>query len=235
VNRFGNQTKFRSPSIAPIETVYNGRRYRSRHEARWAVGFDADRYAFSKTIPVYTAEYEPQGFNVGGRAYLPDFRLASSNIFGTQWVEVKPPHYLLTPEDSALFRGMATVEGMHGLMLVTGLDTGYLRFPHNGSEPHRIDRPLLHKEAIEVALAARFEHGETPTFEQVVDQGWTKMQAWLDAQDAAADDDWQRCLNDGVCFQCGDELETMFGENGEGGLEAFRVCSACGYLPLGVR
>jgi hypothetical protein len=63
-----------------IETRYNGYRFRSRLEARWAVFFDA------AGIPY---EYEPEGFFVGGWSektpYLPDFRLCNQNL----WVEVK--------------------------------------------------------------------------------------------------------------------------------------------------
>src|SRR5262245_5590747 len=62
--------------IQAIETLYAGCRFRSRLEARWAVAFDhlGSRW-----------EYEPQGFMVRERPYLPDFRLVDS---GT-WIEVK--------------------------------------------------------------------------------------------------------------------------------------------------
>lgn len=59
-----------------IETRYAGCRFRSRLEARWAVFFDHLGIAW---------EYEPQGFVVNGRPYLPDFRLVVSRT----WVEVK--------------------------------------------------------------------------------------------------------------------------------------------------
>ena len=50
-----------------IETVYNGYRFRSRLEARWAVFFDAAGIKY---------EYEPEGFDLGGGLYyLPDFRI----------------------------------------------------------------------------------------------------------------------------------------------------------------
>lgn len=62
-------------SIRAIETTYRGHRFRSRLEARWAVFFDA------LTIPW---EYEPQGYVIDGRPYLPDFRIAAR-----WWVEVK--------------------------------------------------------------------------------------------------------------------------------------------------
>ena len=63
-------------TITAIETSYQGCRFRSRLEARWAVFFDRAGVAW---------QYEPQGFAIGGRPYLPDFLLPDS---GT-WVEVK--------------------------------------------------------------------------------------------------------------------------------------------------
>lgn len=53
--------------IKAIETVYNGHRFRSRLEARWAVFFDAIGIKY---------EYEPEGFSLDyGIQYLPDFAL----------------------------------------------------------------------------------------------------------------------------------------------------------------
>ena len=50
-----------------IETVYNGYRFRSRLEARWAVFFDSLGVKY---------EYEPEGFELPGLGgYLPDFRV----------------------------------------------------------------------------------------------------------------------------------------------------------------
>ena len=62
----------------PIETVYNGYRFRSRTEARWATFFDAVGLPY---------EYEPEGFTLDeGTKYLPDFWLTSLKL----WVEIKP-------------------------------------------------------------------------------------------------------------------------------------------------
>lgn len=63
-------------SIKPIETVYNGYRFRSRLEARWAVFFDAAGIEY---------QYEPEGFDIEGEWYLPDFYLTEMNAY----VEVK--------------------------------------------------------------------------------------------------------------------------------------------------
>lgn len=59
-----------------IETRYAGHRFRSRLEARWAVFFDHLGIRW---------QYEPQGFNIQGRPYLPDFLLPDTQT----WVEVK--------------------------------------------------------------------------------------------------------------------------------------------------
>ena len=69
--------------IKPIETVYNGYRFRSRLEARWAVFFDACKVDW---------EYEPEGYDLGnGMWYLPDFLLhgAEGRGGGDLYVEVK--------------------------------------------------------------------------------------------------------------------------------------------------
>lgn len=65
--------------IKPIETHYKGYRFRSRLEARWAVFFETLGCDW---------EYEPEGFDLHGLWYLPDFRVRYPNgeIY---WFEVK--------------------------------------------------------------------------------------------------------------------------------------------------
>ena len=53
-------------TIKAIETEYKGYRFRSRLEARWAIFFDACGFKW---------DYEPEGYEVDGVKYLPDFRL----------------------------------------------------------------------------------------------------------------------------------------------------------------
>lgn len=64
--------------IKPIETYYNGYRFRSRLEARWAVFFD--------TLGIeYRYEYEgvEKDFGYGTRVrYLPDFYFPKFELFG---------------------------------------------------------------------------------------------------------------------------------------------------------
>jgi hypothetical protein len=56
-----------------IETEYNGYKFRSRLEARWAIFFDALGIKY---------EYEPEGYILpDGSKYLPDFYLPDDNLF----------------------------------------------------------------------------------------------------------------------------------------------------------
>lgn len=64
-------------TLQAIQTHYNGYRFRSRLEARWAVFFDTAGIEY---------QYEPQGFTLcNGKQYLPDFFLPRYDC----WVEVK--------------------------------------------------------------------------------------------------------------------------------------------------
>ena len=65
-------------TIKAIETEYNGYRFRSRLEARWAIFFDAAGIEY---------QYEPEGFEFeDGTKYLPDFYLPWFKCY----VEIKP-------------------------------------------------------------------------------------------------------------------------------------------------
>lgn len=65
-------------SIAPIETVYQGYKFRSKLEARWALFFDLVSVAW---------DYEPDGYDLGALGwYLPDFYLSDFDTF----IEIKP-------------------------------------------------------------------------------------------------------------------------------------------------
>jgi hypothetical protein len=63
--------------MKPIETKYNGLRFRSRLEARWAVFFDRLNLKY---------QYEPEAYVIDGINYLPDFYLPELNLF----IEIKP-------------------------------------------------------------------------------------------------------------------------------------------------
>lgn len=67
--------------IKPIETIYNGYRFRSRLEARWAVFFD--------TLGIHQYDYEKEGYILpDGTKYLPDFWIQRWDT----WVEIKPEY-----------------------------------------------------------------------------------------------------------------------------------------------
>lgn len=65
-----------SLNLKAIETVYQGCRFRSRLEARWAIFFDTLRILW---------KYEAEGYDLDGTQYLPDFWLPEYNCF----VEIK--------------------------------------------------------------------------------------------------------------------------------------------------
>ena len=72
-----------------IETVYRGIKFRSRNEARWAVFMDQLGVPF---------DYEPEGFELNGLRYLPDFYLTDQKI----WAEVKAALPNETEKEKAL-------------------------------------------------------------------------------------------------------------------------------------
>jgi len=78
--------------IQALNTKYLGYNFRSRLEARWAVFFTEMGLPF---------EYEPEGFDLDGVWYLPDFRVLYPDK-GTpfwQWFEVKPDRIIPMSKD----------------------------------------------------------------------------------------------------------------------------------------
>lgn len=123
-------------SIKPIETIYNGYRFRSRLEARWAVFFDALGVKY---------EYEPEGFNLGdGLYYLPDFKV---KCWGTRgeindepfdlWIEVKGN---MTDEDAKKifrFANRKTLEVSRSFNCPLGYENNNLILsPHSDYDDH---------------------------------------------------------------------------------------------------
>ena len=96
--------------IKPIETVYNGYKFRSRLEARWAVFFDAAGIRY---------EYEPEGFRTeNGLCYLPDFYLPDEDMY----VEVKAPRY---DQWKDLYKALRFVgDKIKCLMVLTNIPSG---------------------------------------------------------------------------------------------------------------
>ena len=89
--------------IVPIETKYNGYKFRSRLEARWAVFFDEMDIKF---------QYEPEGFKLASGWYLPDFWLPQVEM----WAEVKQNK--LNKKECCLAYDLSESTGYPCLMLV---------------------------------------------------------------------------------------------------------------------
>lgn len=103
--------------IKLIETYYRGYHFRSRLEARWAVLLDRLKVRW---------QYEPQGFDLNGTWYLPDFwiRLADERPYPEGlppergfWLEITPT----PPNDIAMQKCAALSYGTgHCVYLAAG-------------------------------------------------------------------------------------------------------------------
>ncbi len=95
----------KSMNIKAIETRYNGYRFRSRIEARWAVFFDALGIKY---------EYEREGFDMGDAGwYLPDFWLPELGL----WTEIKGSSP--NDEERRKARALAT-KGYTNVLILSG-------------------------------------------------------------------------------------------------------------------
>lgn len=86
--------------IKAIDTVYKGRRYRSRLEARWSVVFDELGLPF---------EYEKEGYELPSGWYLPDFWLRTLDC----WIEIKGNAPTLKEEQLAGELAVATCKKVY--------------------------------------------------------------------------------------------------------------------------
>ncbi len=167
-----------------IDTTYNGYRFRSRLEARWAVFFDALGIKY---------KYEVEGFDLDGVRYLPDFwfphkvpELAAQG-WG-MWGEMKPRQIEDTELEKVLvlvasskhnaliFQGdpwpseytVTKISGTHFTPPKVYANLGFsdeegivsLRGEGFSSYPTVFHQDL--QAAFEKARGARFEHGEKP-------------------------------------------------------------------------
>src|SRR5262245_12625386 len=146
------------PTIRPIQTFFDGYRFRSRTEARFAVMWRALGWPY---------QFEMQGFALEHGPFLPDFYLDDCRVF----FEVKgtmPSDYhiglcanLADEHDCTVFLAVGQPEH----------DAAVYRFPPHenclistlrtelgslGASPDEIDREIL------CARSARFEHGQKP-------------------------------------------------------------------------
>lgn len=164
--------------IQPIETRWQGYRFRSRLEARWAVYFEAMKIPW---------DYEPEGFDLGDLGwYLPDFQLYGKSIYA----EVKPAgrdHEEVRRKMERLASGMQVnailLDGPPEIRSYPALepvgDKHHLDCwwdewvlcnyrsegrPWHGASPTDAANLFEHElyAGVVAARAARFEHGETP-------------------------------------------------------------------------
>ena len=184
--------------IKAIETKYNGYRFRSRLEARWAVFFDAMGIKY---------EYEPEGFELGnGCRYLPDFYFPDNDV----WVEIKGKQLSENerrkielfcqakcnlPVNGTRFRLLegevpkkpvviGDVPGISSFIYVHPDELAKAVKHFSGKEPPKPEMGVLMGGlwvqdnpdrwnynslacALSIARKARFEHGETPTVEEI--------------------------------------------------------------------
>lgn len=102
--------------LKAIETLYNGYRFRSRVEARWAVFFDRLEIAY---------EYEKEGFELDCGRYLPDFWLPAHEA----WIEIKGQ----SPTDEEIVKVCALAVGTERMVV---LFAGELSFANKGHFAH---------------------------------------------------------------------------------------------------
>ncbi len=144
--------------MTPIQTKFNGRHYRSRMEARYAVLLHACRLPY---------EYEREGFGLEQGRYLPDFWLPTLGIF----FEVKG--WLPTSREKDLCQGLA--DDTQRRVVISygdpGLETLLCGFAPEWhwtliqTLPEFLMQwlpPEIVLASIAIAQSARFEFGETP-------------------------------------------------------------------------
>ena len=106
--------------IKPIETEYNGYRFRSRVEARWAKFFDIAKIKY---------EYELEGYEMdGGIRYLPDFYLPEFKLH----VEIKAELELLSFKELEKIDSFTMCEG-NKVLLIFGTPTNQRMFVMDGT------------------------------------------------------------------------------------------------------
>ena len=144
-------------TIKPIETKYDGYRFRARTEARYAVMFRACGLPY---------EFELQGYSLERGAFLPDFYLSRQHA----WLEVKGPAPTFEDEDLCQCLAKETGEVVAIAQGQPSWETVLVLFSPEGNRltatlPEFLMRWVSSDTvagAIDAARSARFEHGETP-------------------------------------------------------------------------
>ncbi len=149
--------------IKAINTIFDGYKFRSRLEARWAVCLKAAGLKY---------EYEKEGYNVQGMGYLPDFFISEQNVF----IEVKPGEESQKKKSYQSFNEAFLGEKGYEIVTVFGNPwdfdlTGCTFICENGGyipdQPYQLIENILSLDSntwVKAALKAkqaRFEHGES--------------------------------------------------------------------------
>lgn len=163
-----------SAPIRAIETTYNGYRFRSRLEARWAVFFDALGIKYW---------YEPEGFELDAGRYLPDFFLPQVEMYaevkatelGTiEWAKAEELAYrsghnvilLIGPPDLRHYDYILVVSGNGTVRSTVSLDIDFHRRVYYLEENRLFSEPgedwdftSPYRVAIMESRGIRFEEG----------------------------------------------------------------------------
>lgn len=176
-------------NLSAISTRYDGYKFRSRLEARWAVFFNTLNIDY---------QYEKEGYELpSGELYLPDFYLPDIGLRSTEksnlWVEIKGEYskdewdtfseFLKAKnENGAFLTGDVTndwnVEANYEaprwdnfMIFVKCTDCGRIKYEFSEGNymscescggKCEYDNPDI-ETAVENARSARFEHGESPS------------------------------------------------------------------------
>ena len=117
--------------LKAIETKYNGYRFRSRLEARWAVFFDTLGIVY---------EYEPQGYELDKGRYLPDFWIPKQEC----WIEIKGikptsreqglAHSLAQTSGNMAYIFWGDIPRLDGQRSLTPYDSAFACFPDGSGD-----------------------------------------------------------------------------------------------------
>jgi hypothetical protein len=160
------------PHPSPIPTTYQGYRFRSRLEARWAVAFDHLGFKWS---------YEPGGYDLGdGVWYLPDFSIDRVDDADSTWFEIKGNR---RPDEGTLTKCRKLAQhtkqivvlyagniGDHltwewdsdGTLVIDGKENHWPFASTFSKSARKGQEHAAWKEALQQARSARWEHGESP-------------------------------------------------------------------------
>ena len=155
-----------------IDTHYNGYKFRSRLEARWAVFFDSLGIKY---------EYETEGFDLDDAGwYLPDFWLLhpvpslADDGWGT-WAEIKPRQ--ISKTEFAKVEVLARGSGHNALIFQGRPWPGDYSITRVGATHH--DPPVIHKNLTFIYR----QHVLGVRVRQLSRSGWEET-AWKEMRDA---------------------------------------------------